>query len=143
MVIREFEKRDLEAARSLLEYVMKVEAVKNPKENVEEMLKERFLSPSTASKNIVLVADASDRAVGLLLLECAPLKTARITYIVVDPEFQNKGVGKALIEKAAIAAREQGASGLEVLIHKDNVRSREFHQHIGFLPFGYVLRKAL
>jgi putative acetyltransferase len=59
-------------------------------------------------------------------------RTGYLDQIVVAPEVQHLGVGKALIDAAKHIARD----GLYLHVNKDNARALDFYQKSGFLIAG-------
>ena len=59
-------------------------------------------------------------------------RTGYLDQIVVAPEAQRMGVGKALID----AAKQIGREGLYLHVNKDNTRALAFYQTSGFTVAG-------
>lgn len=59
-------------------------------------------------------------------------RTGYLDQIVVAPEAQRMGVGKALID----AAKQIGREGLYLHVNKDNARALAFYQTSGFIIAG-------
>jgi putative acetyltransferase len=49
--------------------------------------------------------------------------------IFIHPEFQGKGMGRSLMDKA----REGSEETLELEVYKDNLNARGFYEHYGFV----------
>lgn len=49
--------------------------------------------------------------------------------IFIHPEFQGRGVGRSLMDKA----RERSEKQLELEVYKDNFNARGFYEHYGFV----------
>lgn len=141
--IRDAEIKDIEVIRGLIEYLMKVEEVEDIGGNVEKIMKDRIspsLNPDTSK---TFVAEINSKIVGMLLVELKRGLVLSLAYIAIYPENQNQGIGSKLLEKAEEYARSKGIHILEGLIHKDNKKSRKFHEGKGFKLFGYNLRKEI
>jgi putative acetyltransferase len=59
-------------------------------------------------------------------------RTGYLDQIVVAPEVQHHGVGKALID----AAKQIGREGLYLHVNKDNERALDFYKKCGFVIAG-------
>jgi len=90
------------------------------------------------------VADVDGTPRGLLSLKWTSPTAAEIYWMGVEPAFHRHGVGRALVDAAAIAARERGRKHLLVAtLHPDvpyepYQRTRRFYEGIGF---EYVLEE--
>ena len=122
---------------------MQVEEVENVEGNVEKIMKDRILPSIDSDTAITFVAEVGGKVVGVLLVEIKRGLVLSLAYIAVYPENQKLGVGKKLLEKAEEYAKSKNIHILEGLIHKDNQKSREFHEKNGFELFGYNLRKEI
>lgn len=57
---------------------------------------------------------------------------AWFTYIAVDPQYQNKGIGKTLSERLLQELRKKGVTEVITDIYEDNTTSLEFFGKRGF-----------
>ena len=57
---------------------------------------------------------------------------AEIHELVVDPQFQGRGVGKKLIEEAIQIALSRGRKKIELWVGEKNRKAQEFYLHNGF-----------
>jgi ribosomal protein S18 acetylase RimI-like enzyme len=55
-----------------------------------------------------------------------------IAHLSVSPEFQRRGIGRALLEFAEKQAREQGIEKLSLLAEQENLNAITLYQHFGF-----------
>ena len=141
--IREANTNDLEVIRELVKYLMQVEEVEDIEGNVEKIMKDRILQSMNSDTARTFVAEVDGRVMWVLLVEIKRGLVLSLAYIAVYPENQKQGIGKILLEKAEEYARSKNIHILEGLIHKDNQKSREFHEKNGFKLFGYNLRKEI
>lgn len=82
------------------------------------------------SRVVVAECDAApDRIAGFVAV--SP-RTGYLDQIVVAPEIQHLGVGKALID----AAKQIGREGLYLHVNKDNERALAFYRKCGFAVAG-------
>ncbi|HXL02764.1 MAG TPA: GNAT family N-acetyltransferase [Candidatus Atribacteria bacterium] len=61
---------------------------------------------------------------------------AEIHELVVDPQFQEKGIGKKLIEEATRIAISRGRKKIELWVGEKNYQAQEFYLHNGFQQRG-------
>ena len=99
---------------------------------IEPFVRQRKLLPRTIDELALLlpnyfVAEAGHRIVGCVALEVYSSKLAELRSLVVDPEFQGRGVGKLLVEACVNRAREEQI--LEVMAITS---AEEFFQSCGF-----------
>jgi GNAT superfamily N-acetyltransferase len=70
-----------------------------------------FLTTVDGSYQVVLADEAVIAAFGVALV--APQR-ARLRWIVIDPAWQGRGIGRAMMDAATEAARALGATALEI-----------------------------
>ncbi len=63
-----------------------------------------------------------------------------IHEIVVAPGAREKGIGKALIEKALEHFRESRLTKAGLWVGEKNLKARDFYRHLGFVEKGKVGR---
>jgi acetyltransferase len=78
----------------------------------------------------------------LMLVADAALESAEVA-IVVDPEFQGRGVGYALLLHARNLARERGLHALRSIESRANHRALEVERDLGFSTSSYEGEPAL
>jgi ribosomal protein S18 acetylase RimI-like enzyme len=76
-----------------------------------------------------LVAEADGRPVGLLTYE---VDGEACEIVTIDSVVEGEGVGTALVEAVADAARAGGCSHLRLITTNDNLRALRFYQRRGF-----------
>ena len=59
-----------------------------------------------------------------------------IKDVIVRPEYQKKGIGRALTEACIECARELGYLQLELEVVADNHRATELYRSVGFTEYG-------
>lgn len=84
-----------------------------------------------------LLAEEKKRKVGLLVLLILPSlyhggNYAAITELMVENDFQGKGVGEILVDEAKRLARAQGCAELDVSVEVQNEKAIGFYQKLGF-----------
>ncbi|WUJ74342.1 GNAT family N-acetyltransferase [Kribbella soli] len=75
-----------------------------------------------------IVAEKDDRIVGLLTYN---LQDQEFEVVTIDAPAQHRGVGTALLEAAAAAARAAGARRLWLITTNDNLDALRFYQRRG------------
>jgi ribosomal protein S18 acetylase RimI-like enzyme len=89
-----------------------------------------------------------ERIVGNLSLRYAlpsRSKGQMIGNVVVHPEYRGMGIGRAMVEAAITAARQQGARWIGLEVREDNPVACGLYTHIGFEEVGrqlHLLRPA-
>ena len=56
-----------------------------------------------------------------------------IYYLAVDPDFQQNGIGRRMVEKAEMKLRKLGCQKINLQIRNSNKSVIAFYKHIGFL----------
>ena len=105
-----------------------------------ERLMRRFLVDLTTSSHAFLfVAEYDGRSVGFVsgeLRESSPTfrpKTwASVDDVFVEPDYRNRGMGRALLKSVEAWARERGVSGVSLQVAAANARARKFYEDLGF-----------
>jgi ribosomal protein S18 acetylase RimI-like enzyme len=103
----------------------------------------RFFDEHTVPED-VLVALAGGKVVGYVRIQQgSPLASTRhvlrVNGIAVDPPFQRRGIGRALIDAAVAEARRRGARRLTLRVLGANGPARRLYESAGFAVEG-VLR---
>jgi len=55
-----------------------------------------------------------------------------IYYLAVDPDFQKKGIGRRMVEKAEMKLRKLGCQKINLQVRNSNESVITFYKHIGF-----------
>jgi ribosomal protein S18 acetylase RimI-like enzyme len=55
-----------------------------------------------------------------------------INYLAVSPNFQKRGYGRKLVEKAVEELRKLGCPKINLQVRRSNVQVIEFYKHLGF-----------
>ncbi|MBW2252366.1 MAG: GNAT family acetyltransferase [Deltaproteobacteria bacterium] len=53
-------------------------------------------------------------------------------YLAVDPNFQKKGIGRRMVEKAEMKLRKLGCQKINLQVRNSNESVITFYKHIGF-----------
>ena len=70
-------------------------------------------------------------------------KCCEADHIVIDEEFQNKGVGSSLMNFIHEYARTKGCETIELNSYVENFRSHKFYMNLGYVIRGYHFLKKL
>ena len=70
-------------------------------------------------------------------------KKLEITAMFVLDEYRRSGVGRKLVEKAEVYAKENGLSRMFVLCSHDNPKSLEFYRSVGLVDYTVELEKEI
>jgi GNAT superfamily N-acetyltransferase len=105
-----------------------------------ERVMRRFLADLAGSSHAFLfVAEYEGRTIGFAsgeLRESSPTfrsKTwASVDDVFVEPDYRNRGVGRALVEGVKAWAKERGADGISLQVAAANERARRFYEDLGF-----------
>lgn len=66
---------------------------------------------------------------------------AEVTHVLVSPDQQGRGIGRALIEAAEDAARLAGVDRL-VLVTPPDQQARQFYERLGWTEDGTVTDRS-
>jgi PAS domain S-box-containing protein len=80
----------------------------------------------------VLVAIAANRIVGVAQLVPRESGTVELKSLAVLPDFQRRGIGRALVDRASAICRSEGASALAVTTATADIDNIRFYQRCGF-----------
>ncbi|MBI5401271.1 GNAT family N-acetyltransferase [Candidatus Wolfebacteria bacterium] len=142
--IRQAKKEDIIDIGNLTKYLMKVEEVDNINEQTRLILRQRILPTfDKRNNNKVIIAEIDKKIIGYVLVETVNKLVASMVYIVVSPIFQKKGIGKKLIKGAEDYLKKKRIKILQATIHKDNKKSKKFHEKMGFDFFGFIMRRQI
>jgi len=101
-----------------------------------------------------VVAEVDGEVVGFVVAEARGLR-GYVYTVNVHPEYQGRGIGKALMREAEKRMRNAGARIMELEVRTDNKRAIRMYESLGytavfFLPSyygpgknGYLMRKRI
>jgi ribosomal protein S18 acetylase RimI-like enzyme len=100
----------------------------------------RFLADvANSGYSFLFVAAAGDRTVGFISGELRqgsptflPRTWASVDDVFVEPEYRNRGMGRALLQSVSDWAQERGADGISLQVAAANARGRKFYEDLGF-----------
>ncbi len=82
----------------------------------------------------IIIAKENDRVVGSIFFVYDPWMSS-IFRLCVHPEYRNKGIGSALMDKAEENLRDRGVETVGIYVEKDN-ESIDFYSRRGYKYFG-------
>ncbi len=146
MVIREVRVEDAEAIVGLLNPIIAAgiyTALVTPL-TVEF---ERQYIASFPSQGVFLVAELNGRVIGLESLEPFATYTPAFAHVGVIGTFvelaaRRKGIGVALSQAVAAAARQKGYNKIFTYVRADNEAALNFHLKLGYCVVGRAQRQA-
>ena len=105
-----------------------------------EKTMQRFLADvANSGYSFLFVAAAGDRTVGFISGELRqgsptfhPRTWASVDDVFVEPEYRNRGMGRALLQSVRDWAQERGADGISLQVAAANARGRKFYEDLGF-----------
>ena len=100
----------------------------------------RFLADvANSGYSFLFVAVTEGRTVGFISGELRqgsptflPKTWASVDDVFVEPEYRNRGMGRALLQSVRSWAQERGADGISLQVAAANARGRKFYQDLGF-----------
>lgn len=141
MEIRKITLNDLDSVFELLNelYVNKLKYNK-----FEEIYKLKL--NDTNSYYIVAILD--NRIVGVLTSEIQvklhrERKQSFIEDLIVDKEYRNKGIGKALLQNAVDYAKENDCEVIELTSYINNKDAHRFYENNNFIKHSYKFKQYL
>lgn len=86
---------------------------------------------------IFIAADENENRAGFIHLQLQKDyfnggKVAYISDVAVEPNFEGRGVGRTLLEKAREWANEQECSLISLHVFANNTRARKIYEKLGF-----------
>jgi ribosomal protein S18 acetylase RimI-like enzyme len=94
----------------------------------------------TDDDGTLLVAVAGTQPVGLIHLRMMSPDESWIEGVRVDPTARRQGVGRVLVSRALVTARERGAQVARLFTDYDNLPAQSLFAHFGFTRIAEVVR---
>ncbi len=110
---------------------------------------ERLVEYVLARENDSLIADVDGVPAGFALLiydlpdEITLSEQAFIAYMAVEPEWQRRGIARALLTSIEDQARKRGLPYLSLMVTEDNAAARALYEESGFSTERRMMTKAL
>lgn len=77
----------------------------------------------------------SEKLIGFIFVQFVEDEAEILTF-VVDPDFQKKGIGTALLKKILHKGQEKRLKKIFLEVHEENEVGKKLYQKIGFKPIG-------
>ena len=105
----------------------------------EKTMRRFLVDVANSGYSFLFVAAAGDRTVGFISGELRqgsptflPRTWASVDDVFVEPEYRNRGMGRALLQSVSDWAQERGADGISLQVAAANARGRKFYEDLGF-----------
>jgi GNAT superfamily N-acetyltransferase len=105
----------------------------------EKAMRRFLVDVANSGYSFLFVAAAGDRTVGFISGELRqgsptflPRTWASVDDVFVEPEYRNRGMGRALLQSVRDWAQERGADGISLQVAAANARGRKFYEDLGF-----------
>ena len=101
---------------------------------------QRRLKNLGAGRDLILVAVEDHLVVGFVSLHLIPLvhedgSLVRVTALVVDGSFRNKGIGRKLVSTAESHTRKMGAVKAEITSNETRKGAHRFYLEMGYQEY--------
>ena len=123
LIIRSFQVSDEPDVIDLWHRCNLVVPQNDPKKDIEKKLK--------VQPELFFVGVISSRIVSTIMSGYDGHR-AWIYYLAVDPDFQQNGIGRRMVEKAEMKLRKLGCSKINLQVRNSNKSVIAFYKHIGF-----------
>lgn len=110
---------------------------------------ERLVEYVLARENDILIADVDGVQAGFALLiydlpdEITLSEQSFIAYMAVEPEWQRRGVARALLASIEEQARKRGLPYISLMVTEDNEAARALYEESGFSTERRMMTKPL
>jgi GNAT superfamily N-acetyltransferase len=92
-----------------------------------------FVEASDPRTHVLLTAHAGDTLVGSAALQCVPdPRRAQLRFVIVDPAWQGRGAGRALLQAALAWCRARGVETCFLWTVEGLPASRTMYERAGF-----------
>lgn len=102
---------------------------------IENIMQLRGCGENLPQASFAVVQRASGKLAGIIALTAVRTATAHVPQVAVDAEFQNRGVGAALLEASCREAAKLGFQEVTLTVTDANRGAVGFYDHLGFKTF--------
>ena len=124
MKIRSYQLKDQKSVISLWERCNLTRPWNDPQKDISRKLE--------VNPELFLVGTIGDKIVASIMVGYEGHR-GWINYLAVDPDYQQKGYGRLLMEMAEYKLDELGCPKINLQIRKDNLQAIEFYKALGYL----------
>lgn len=142
IVIREIESKDYVSAAAIWRDVLGFSAA------TDENVTKTYERMKGDSRYCTFVADINGNVVGFAttvesLAIDHPNGYIKMNGLAVLPEYQHRGIGKALMERVEELAKERGASAVGLASGFQRTGAHEFYERLGYRKTSFYFRKNI
>ncbi|HXV62174.1 MAG TPA: N-acetyltransferase [Vicinamibacteria bacterium] len=101
---------------------------------LNNILRQRGCGAAIVEASAMARHRVSDRAMGFCLVTETARHKAHLAQLAVAPDFQRRGVGRALIGHAAARLSSLGYETLSLMVSSGNAAAAELYRSVGFEP---------
>ncbi|HHD2754377.1 TPA: N-acetyltransferase family protein [Clostridium perfringens] len=121
-----------------------MENILSNKDEEEELIKEKIIN--RGENQYWYVAEEAGKVVGLgILMNHDNLRKRHVAAItlMVNSEYQNKGIGSLLMKKLISLSENLNIIRLELCVFRDNYKAINLYKKFGFVEEGIKVKSAL
>ena len=144
-VVREGTAADLDEMLSLWRALEQIQGehrlfpmVDDPESRIAGLFREAIAEPDSAA----LVIEGQDGLLGMAIVRLAEqghhsmsnARVVEVSRVVVKEKARGRGLGRSLMDAAAVFAKARGATYLTAKLFTGNTEGRAFWERMGFVP---------
>ncbi|MDM0782987.1 GNAT family N-acetyltransferase [Clostridium perfringens] len=121
-----------------------MENILSNKDEEEELIKEKIIN--RGKNQYWYVAEENGKVIGLgILMNHGNLRKKHVGVItlMVNSDYQNKGIGSLLMDKLINLSESLNIIRLELCVFRDNYKAINLHKKFGFKEEGIKVKSAL
>ncbi|MCK4396068.1 GNAT family acetyltransferase [candidate division WOR-3 bacterium] len=123
MIIRKYEEKDEEQVVNLWNQCNLIVPQNNPHEDIKKKIE--------FQPNLFFVGTVNDEVIASIMVGYEGHR-GWINYMAVLPEYQNKGYGRQLVDKAIAELKKLGCLKVNLQVRENNKDVIEFYENLGF-----------
>lgn len=142
--IRDIEIEDYKEISKIRKMPGVMENILSNKDEEEESIKEKIIN--MGKNQYWYVAEENGKVIGLgILMNHGNLrkKHVRVITLMVNSDYQNKGVGSLLMDKLINLSESINIIRLELCVFRDNYKAINLYKKFGFKEEGIKVKSAL
>ncbi len=123
LVIRKYEEKDESQVISLWKQCNLIVPQNNPHEDIKKKIE--------FQPNLFFIGAVNDKVIASIMVGYEGHR-GWINYMAVLPEYQSKGFGRQLVDKAMTELRKLGCLKVNLQVRENNKEVIEFYENLGF-----------
>ena len=142
--IRDIEIEDYKEISKIRKMPGVMENILSNKDEEEELIKEKIIN--RGKNQYWYVAEENGKVIGLgILMNHGNLRKKHVGVItlMVNSDYQNKGVGSLLMDKLINLSESLNIIRLELCVFRDNYKAINLYKKFGFKEEGIKIKSAL